>query len=318
MLHLTITVAPDVADDVLEILRASDVVSGIVRQAGIAERPSGDVVEADVPREAADAIVRALVDRGVHEDGIMRIEPVETWVSQRALDDERRAPGDASDAVVWAQVVQRSYEDSRVTGSYLAFFLLATIIAAIGIVLDSQILTIGAMVLGPEFGAVAALGVALVGHRPTLLGMAARSLAIGFAVAIVLTTALALVARVAGWIRLEDIAVREETAFIYRPDQWSVVVALVAAAAGVIAITSSRSGGLSGVFISVTTIPAAGNLALALAFGVWDEALGSATQLLVNVAAMTAAGWVTLVVIRARRSGPWRGREDARSSVRVP
>ncbi|QCR19533.1 DUF389 domain-containing protein [Agrococcus sp. SGAir0287] len=302
MLHLTVTASADVADDVLALLRASDVVSGIVHQRGVAERPDGDVVEADLPREAADAIVHALVERGVHDDGIVRIEPVETWVSRRGHDDERRAPGDASDAVVWAQVVQRSYEDSRITGSYLAFFVLATGIAAVAIVLDSQILTIGAMVLGPEFGAVAALGVALVGRRPNLLGMAARSLAVGFAIAIAVTTALALLARLVGWIRVEDIAVREETAFIYRPDQWSVVVALVAAAAGIIAIASSRSGGLSGVFISVTTIPAAGNIALALAFGVWDEVLGSAAQLLVNVAAMALAGWLTLLVIRARRS----------------
>ena len=35
--------------------------------------------------------------------------------------------------------------------SYLAFLTIATLIAAIGIVNDSAILVIGAMVLGPEF-----------------------------------------------------------------------------------------------------------------------------------------------------------------------
>lgn len=301
MLHLTVTAPADDADRVVALLRSSDVASSIVRQVGAVERPAGDVVEADVPREAVDALLASLLELGVHRTGTVKVDAVETWISRRGHDDERRAPGDASDAVVWAQIVQRSYEDSRVTGSQLAFFVLATLIAAIAIVLDSQILTIGAMVLGPEFGAVAALGVALVGRRPGLLGMALRGLAIGFGVAIAATTLLALVARAFGWIGVADVAIREDTAFIYRPDGWSVVVAIVAAIAGVIAIASSRSGGLSGVFISVTTIPAAGNIALALAFGLWDEVAGSLAQLGVNLVAMAVAGWLTLLVIRGRR-----------------
>ena len=59
--------------------------------------------------------------------------------------------------------------------------MLATLIAGIAIVLDSQILVIGAMVLGPEFGPIAAIGVALVRRRPHLLVFAARTLVLGFA-----------------------------------------------------------------------------------------------------------------------------------------
>ena len=69
---------------------------------------------------------------------------------------------------------------------------------------------------------------------------------------------------------------RPETDFIYSPDRWSFVVAVIAAAAGVLSLTSAKVGGLSGVFISVTTVPASGNVALGLAFGAWDEVVGSA------------------------------------------
>ncbi|HSE69514.1 MAG TPA: DUF389 domain-containing protein [Nocardioidaceae bacterium] len=51
---------------------------------------------------------------------------------------------------------------------------------------------------------------------------------------------------------------RPETAFIYTPDKWSLIVAVIAAAAGVLSLTSARVGGLSGVFISVTTVPGGG------------------------------------------------------------
>ncbi len=54
---------------------------------------------------------------------------------------------------------------------------LATLLAAIAIVTDSVILVIGAMVLGPEFVAIAALGVGLVRRRANLFRQALRTLA---------------------------------------------------------------------------------------------------------------------------------------------
>jgi len=53
---------------------------------------------------------------------------------------------------------------------------------------------------------------------------------------------------------------------------------------------------LSGVFISVTTVPAAGNIALGSAFGAWSEVCGSAAQLGINVLGMVLAGWLTLTI----------------------
>jgi uncharacterized hydrophobic protein (TIGR00271 family) len=170
-------------------------------------------------------------------------------------------------------------------------------LAAIAIVLDSSILLIGAMVLGPEFGAVAALGVALVRRRMTLLGRALLTLGGGFSLSIVATTIAALIARGLGWVTEADVTeARPDTAFIYTPDKWSFIVAVVAGVAGVLSLTSSRLGGLSGVFISVTTIPAAGNVALGLAFGLREEIVGSSLQLVVNLFGMAVAGWMTLAV----------------------
>jgi hypothetical protein len=95
------------------------------------------------------------------------------------------------------------------------------------------------------------------------------------------------------------LAPRPQTAFIYTPDRWSFLVALIAGAAGVLSLTSARVGGLAGVFISVTTVPAAGNVALGIAFGVRDEVWGSALQLVVNICGMALAGWATLALQQA-------------------
>ncbi|HAM21323.1 MAG TPA: DUF389 domain-containing protein, partial [Actinobacteria bacterium] len=49
-------------------------------------------------------------------------------------------------------------------------------------------------------------------------------------------------------------------------------------------------------FISVTTIPAAGNIAVGLAFLNAEAIVGSAAQLVINLTGMAIAGWATLVV----------------------
>ena len=299
-MRLRMSVPHDLADAVVGVLDPDPAVSSIAVMRGASIRPAGDVITADVAREATDDVVERLRKLGCHHVGTLHIEPVMTWLSQAGFDAERIAPGNSADAVVWADVVHKSYDDTELNFTFLTFMTLATVIAGIAIVLDSQILVIGAMVLGPEFAAIAALGVAIVRRRWNLFARAVRSLVVGFVVAIALTVLAALVARALGWITVEQVkADRPLTGFIYEPDKWSFIVAVIAAAAGVLSLTSARVGGLSGVFISVTTIPAAGNVALGLAFGVPEEVTGSLLQLVVNLTGMALAGWVTLAVQRS-------------------
>ncbi|MGL5828288.1 MAG: DUF389 domain-containing protein, partial [Angustibacter sp.] len=174
------------------------------------------------------------------------------------------------------------------------------LIASIAVVLDSAILVVGAMVVGPEFGAVVAIAAGLVLGNPRLSLRGLRLLLAGFGVAILVTAALALLARSAAWIDPTSItAERPLTGFIWKPDRWSLVVALLAGIAGTLSLTAGRSNALVGVFISVTTVPAAGNVALGLALWVPSEILGSVSQLLINLAGMTAAGALTLLAQRA-------------------
>ena len=300
MLSLRITASAELADDVVEVLESAPDVSSLSVIRGAAVRPPGDLILADVAREAANEVIDSLRDLRVHQTGTVHIEPVRTWLSHAAFEAERSAPGSGADSVVWADVTQRAYEEAELNWTYVSFMTMATLIASIAIVLDSQILVIGAMVLGPEFVAIAALGLALVRRRYTLLGVAAKTLTLGFLIAIALSAIAALAARGLGWIDQADITgPRPDTGFIYTPDKWSFVVAVIAAAAGVLSLTSAKVGGLSGVFISVTTVPAAGNVALGLAFGLGHEIRGSALQLALNISGMAIAGWATLAFQQA-------------------
>lgn len=297
MLQLRVTCTHDLADAVTAALNSDPSVSTITVHRNAAVKPVGDVVHADVAREGADALIHRLFDLGVQREGAIHIDPVRTWISKPGYEAEQATPGRGADAVVWPDVIQRSYEESELTWTYLSFMALATLLASIAIVLDSQILVIGAMILGPEFGAIAALGVALVRRRRSLFRFAARTLVVGFAVAIAMSTIAALLGRALGWITIEDITgPRPLTSFIYTPDKWSLLVAVIAAAAGVLSSTSAKVGGLAGVFVSVTTIPAAGNIALGIAFTDRSEIVGSTLQLVINVVAMALAGWATLAL----------------------
>ncbi len=297
MQHLRITAPRHLTDQVLAVFTDDPAVSNLAILRDAALQPPGDIVLADVAREAANEIIEQLEALDLPAVGTIHVEPVTTWISARGLASERRTPGSSADSVIWADVTQRAYEESELNWTYLAFMTLATLLASIAVVVDSQILVIGAMVLGPEFIAIAALGLALVRRRPGLGFYAARTLLVGFAVAITLTTLAALVGRALGWITDDDVTgPRPGTDFIYSPDKWSFIVALIAAAAGVLSLTSAKVGGLSGVFISVTTVPAAGNVALGIAFGATDEVWGSAVQLLLNLTGMVVAGWLTLAL----------------------
>lgn len=301
MQHLRISSPSSLTDEVLAMLGADRAVTNLtcVRGACLdpALEPIGDLVEADIAREGADDALVRLHTLGVHQLGTIHLTPVPTWLSRTGRKAETVTPGASADTVIWADVTQRAYEESEPNWTYFTFMILATLIASIAIVLDSQVLVIGAMVLGPEFLPIAALGLALVRRRRMLFWYAGRTLVLGFLAAIATATAAALLGRALGWIDVGAItAARPETSFIYRPDRWSLLVAVVAAIAGVLSLTSAKVGGLSGVFISVTTIPAAGNIALGLALGAGDEVRGGALQLTVNICGMAVAGWLTLAV----------------------
>ena len=72
---------------------------------------------------------------------------------------------------------------------------IATLLAAVGILTDSAIRPLGAMVVGPEFGPLAALCLAIVMRRAAIAGRSLSALVVGFTVAIAASWGLTLVLR---------------------------------------------------------------------------------------------------------------------------
>ena len=152
----------------------------------------------------------------------------------------------------------------------MLFLTLACLIAAIGVVTDSTVTVVGAMVLGPEFGPLAALSVALVQRTLDLARRAALALLVGFPMAMVVTAVCHAGRRGGRLAEPGQVRNVSEVDFIFQVGPLSFVVALLAGAAGMLSLVSSKSAALVGVFISVTTVPAAGFAVVAAMLGDWD------------------------------------------------
>ena len=138
----------------------------------------------------------------------------------------------------------------------------------------------------------------LVQRRPALARRSLAALLVGFPVAI-LVTYVAVVALRAVDVLPAAIGPHAETLFVSDPNRYSVIVALLAGIAGMISLTTAKSGALIGVLISVTTIPAAGNVAVAAAYEDWEECAGALGQLGLNLVVIVAAALATLTFQRA-------------------
>jgi uncharacterized hydrophobic protein (TIGR00271 family) len=299
MVHLRVVAPPASAEAAYRILREHPSALNVVRLRDVAEQPDGDLLLCDVASEDASVVVAALRELGLERDGSIAIAPVSSLVSDAARRAEAAAVGSPADAVVWETVEFQTSESAELSFSFVAFMALSTMIAALGIIQDSLLLIIGAMVVGPEFGPLAGVSVALVERRRELARRSLRALAVGFPVGIGFALALTLVLRAVDSApdRLTAVS-RPATLFISHPDEYSVLVALLAGTAGALSLSTAKSGAIVGVLISVTTIPAAANVGVAFAYGDWSEVRGAATQLAVNLFCIVAAVLVTLSLQR--------------------
>lgn len=299
MVHLRIVAPEGAAEPALELLERAGSVCNVILLAGAARKPPGDVILCDVAREDASVIVDDLRELGVPEHGSIAMEFVDIEISHAADRAIEHAPGLASDAVIWEDVERQSEEMTELSLTFMAFMVLSMLIAAVGIFLDQPILIVGAMVIGPEFGPLAGLCVAMVEKRPGLVRRSLLALGLGFPIGIVVTVLVTVALNGVGLVPdgfdPED---HPLTNFISQPDFFSFLVALIAGTAGVLSLTSAKSGALVGVLISVTTIPAAANVGVGAALGAWSVAGGAAGQLAINLSAIVLAGVGTLFLQR--------------------
>lgn len=287
---LRIVCPPDRTDHIVRLLQTG-AASGIAVVPGAGRPDRGDLVLAEVPRSYIDPLlarVRAGAGAGAAHGVQLAIQG-----SERLLPPA--APSADDEAVVWAEVIHDLHAGGRLSWVNVLLVVIAAGIAAIGIIEGQLLLIVGAMALSPDYLPIANTYLALSRRAWRAATGGAATLAVCFGSAAAAAGLLAELLFGAGD-PPAPAPLRELTLFIAHPDGLSVVVALLAGVAGALAITLPGARGLVGVFVSVTTIPAAANIGVAVAARDGSELAGATVQLLVNVAGLLVAGAVTLAV----------------------
>jgi uncharacterized hydrophobic protein (TIGR00271 family) len=304
VIHLRILTPPELTATVLRELADDPGVTHITADRGAATQPPSDLVTCDVVRASVNPLIRRLRSAGVAERGGITLTELEAVVSTAADRAQAEVVTPEIDTVVWEEVSARTSDDSALSVSFGALMVLAGIIAAIAVVTNNPVLIVGAMIVSPDYGPMAALSVALVTRAYGQAWTSLRALALGFPMAALAALLLTLAAR--GLDRIPTPYLtgdRPLTDLLIGANLGAFVVAFAAGAAGIIALGRAKSGAVVGVLVSITTIPAASNVGVALAMGNLSEAGQSLEILLVNLAGLLAGGVLTLLATRvwARR-----------------
>ncbi|GGK39600.1 DUF389 domain-containing protein [Nocardia camponoti] len=299
MLHLRVISPADKTAALMRLLEDDPGATHITLARGVAVKPHGDLVQADVAREGANQLLARIRAMGIPETGGITIGPIDAVMSDAADRAVEDAPGDPSDAVVWEKLLSDTHEESSLNATFVAFLTIACLLAAIGVSTNSPVTVVGAMVVGPEFGPLAALSVGLMLRNWALVRRSVTALAVAFPIAMVVTLGATMAWEHFGWITTEGVIDAHNVDFIYQVGPFSLVVALLAGAAGMLSLVTAKSAALIGVFISVTTVPAAGYAVVAVTLGQWHRAFESVGQLAVNLLGIVVAG-VAVLLLRPR------------------
>ena len=298
MLRLRSSVAHHRAEEFGALLRGHEGVRRVVQQTDEAQAQSY-VFVADVEPSYADVLVEKIAEIGI---------PVDDYVLTKmevVAPQHRHKHGEGGiDGFAWIEVLGAAKANSRPLARYLALINVAAVIAACGVITSSSILIVGAMAVSPDLLPICATCVGLARGERDLSRRAFVTLSLGLG--LVVATAMVLSALLGLFGFLPDGFEVEQSSLstLAKTDYTTVLVALAAGIAGMLAF-ETRASAAVGVAISVTTIPASAYLGVALGGGGIDHALGALVVLVLNVTLMIASGTMTLLVQRSlpNRSG---------------
>jgi uncharacterized hydrophobic protein (TIGR00271 family) len=250
-----------------------------------ATREGYSVVSASLRPMTVDAVLDDLRRQGVPDPDIVltRVELVGSLATRKP-----------EVSLVWADVIGTAWLNARPIARYLAFMLVAGVIAAYGVIDDNVILIVGAMAVSPDLLPITGIGVGVVARLPGLAGRALLTLVLGLGFASVAAAVCTFAQDLLGFLPSGfDLEVAGVLGGLTTVSNETIVVALVAGVAGMLALETRASSGV-GVAISVTTIPASAYLGVAAGLGEFGKATGALGVLGANILMMVVGAVATL------------------------
>ncbi|TWU42490.1 TIGR00341 family protein [Novipirellula artificiosorum] len=235
------------------------------------------------------------------EATLPRPKPVE---STKRSNGEGNSPERIGREELYADIAE-SAELSRV---FAAEVVIATLVAAVGLMRNDTAIIIGAMVIAPLLGPNMSLCLATTLGDWNLVFKSLRTNAVGLSIALVAS----LVVGVCFAIDPNGDAIRSRT----EVGMGDIVLALASGCAGVLAFTTGAPSALVGVMVAVALLPPFAVFGLLLAVGEFDSAKGALLLTATNVICVNLAGVLTFL---AQGVGPrtWWETERAKKATRL-
>lgn len=206
---------------------------------------------------------------------------VTLWIRSKVpqIDRERRV-----------KLVDNLQINSQFNFDFGALISLSTLIAALGLVRDSSAVVIGAMLVAPLMTPLVAMGFALVQGNLKLIRSALRSVAWGFAIALLIGASIGLMLRLFA----PGLEISEQMADRGSPNFLDLIVALASGVAAAYAMgRPNLISALPGVAIAAALVPPIATSGLALTMGDLTLAGGASLLFFTNIVAIVLGTAIT-------------------------
>ena len=216
----------------------------------------------------------------------------------------RRALAAARQGLDHGEIALSVYDSGGLSGRYLMMTVISAAIAALGLMLGSPAVVIGAMLVSPMMGPIVALGFSLALLDWEELKRAVKALAVGVGLALSVAILLTLLS-----------PLKEPTSEILartRPNFFDLLIAVFSGVAGAYAVIRQRGETIIGVAIATALMPPVATVGFGLGTGDLRIAGGAVFLFMTNLVAIALAATLTAGFYGFRprlleRPAPWRG-----------
>jgi uncharacterized hydrophobic protein (TIGR00341 family) len=293
-MRLVQTLVPDESrEDIVDMLTDSRVDYAIADDAG-GENTS--TIFVPLPTGAVEDMLDNLHDAGLDEDAFVVVTEIETATTPHFEELEERYSDDSDDEnVAHEELRTQAREMSPATPRFVVFAAMSAVVATAGLLLNSAIIIVGAMVVSPFAGASLSASVGAVSNDPASALEGIKSQLLGLVVVLISAVGASFLFR---WSFVLPPAITvsriEQVSSFATPTVLSLTIAVVVGAAGALALVGDLSETIIGVAVAAAIVPAAATTGIALVWGDPPLALGALALLLANVVLINLTAFVTL------------------------
>ncbi|WP_135304288.1 DUF389 domain-containing protein [Haloarcula amylovorans] len=279
----------------------------------------GSIAQIPVPAGAVDTVLSRLYDVGLDEDTYTVVTDVDRAtvpnvdeLTEKYVDGPKGARGASH-----PEIRERAADLTPDTATYTAFAALSAIVAVGGLLLDSAIVIVGAMVIAPFAGSTLSASVGLVISDREMVVDSVTSQVVGLVIAYVGAVAMGVFLQQTGFVPSTlDVSLVTQVAAFATPNSLTLAIAIAAGLAGALALATDLPVSIAGVAVAAAIVPAAAAAGIGTAWGEPLLVLGAVVLLLMNIVFINLAAYLALVSLGYRSSVIRSVRENAAVSVR--